>query len=642
MARRDSKATVHQERFIVDYGWRVPSYQLEAILGLSKSQIDALRCGGALTKHTPRKSFAELFSLWHGRPPVDEDWPAPPRSGVNSYAWLPPEEAYLASLVGRLSVAEIAGILTTRLRKITGDPEAERSRVMVNLRINRLGLVTSDVVGGITASQAGREIGAYLAVHQAIEKGELKAFKVGRLQVIGYEAWAAWKKKRVFPPKGFVRLSTYKEPLSIKSDKLSEFARMGYIPTAIRCRTYGVGERSTQYGTWWIDPKAGEKLVADRRAGRPMPWHGKANRDNQKVTYALWLKRKHPETCQTCAIIWGADGPPKDFEEYLRRYPPLAHGAKRHLTLKWNPGFKVSEVAEKVGCPIARVRRAIANGALVPNEGSRPMRLSKTEISRWQARNLTTGDSPQSWLLLTEAERDYLFTQAQLRRFIKQGKLKTKRLESEGGRKVIHVPRHQCILLREQIGFTEEEAARRAGVSVARFLELVKGVNWRGATGIPLSTVQAAIKRLESHEGYTLEEAANELGVSVDWIQERRRDGTIHVSRTAWDRRRIYIPETMMRRLHKAKKHGPPGRRLGNSWLGASAAASDAGVSTATLYKWAENGDLVAKHTPSGWRYARYSVRRRARRYWKTVRFHRATPPQWLTDELETARSGRA
>jgi hypothetical protein len=61
----------------------------------------------------------------------------------------------------------------------------------------------------------------------------------------------------------------------------------------------------------------------------------------------------------------------------------------------------------------------------------------------------------------------------------------------------------------------------------------------------------------------------------------------------------------------------------------------EAGVSATSIMNWADCGDLERLHTPTGWRYPRDAVRARARLYWQHVRFKRATPPQWLRDEVE-------
>ena len=44
-------------------------------------------------------------------------------------------------------------------------------------------------------------------------------------------------------------------------------------------------------------------------------------------------------TCATCAAIWGEAGPPADFEDYVARYPALAHGAKRQFRQGTHGGF---------------------------------------------------------------------------------------------------------------------------------------------------------------------------------------------------------------------------------------------------------------------------------------------------------------
>lgn len=53
-------------------------------------------------------------------------------------------------------------------------------------------------------------------------------------------------------------------------------------------------------------------------------------------------------------------------------------------------------------------------------------------------------------------------------------------------------------------------------------------------------------------------------------------------------------------------------------------------MTTATIIKWAEQGELRRVRDPTGWRYERDALRARARAYWQGVRFHRARPPAWL------------
>lgn len=622
------------QQFVLANGWRVPTRALSAVLGQPVEEVERVRRTGACTRLKHKCSFAELFRLWHGRAPRDEEWPVPCKLGAcGTYEWQAPEIALLASLVGTLGSSEIATILTNRLREKTGDPNARRTRVAVQVRINAIGMQSTDVLGGITTAAAGREIGSLAIVHHAIHNKQLPARRVGRLWVIPVAAWAEWKSKRTFPPKDYKPLRSIRQGLAIRSDKLSEMARLGYVPTALRCNPYGTRGPSTQFGTWYIHKKVAAKLLADRRAGRPMPWHGKPLADNLRTTFRLWEKRRHPASCVTCAEIWGKNGVPLSYEDYALRYPPLAHGAKRHLTRPWSPGLTTGELAVLAGCSVNRVRRAIENGALFATHVGRRNYVSRTDATRWRARKCPTGESNKCWISLNAASTQYLFTMAELRRFIRQKKLKSKVGTAGAMRGVVYIPRHQCALLRERIGLTEEQAAKRAGVSLAKFRRLVRGVNWRKANGIPLVTVKAVIKRLESREGYTVAEAAAAVDMPVEWVHARKLDGTIRVTRAKWDNRRSYITEPMLQRLKNAKNNPTVSDRLSRNRLRLSEAAYDAGVSTGTLLKWARSGDLDRQWVRDVWRYNRRSVRVRARHYWKSVRFHRATPPGWFRAE---------
>lgn len=617
--------------FVIAYGWRAYAYELAAILGQSVDDIERIRRSGACIRLLEKKGFSELFSLWYGRPPEEEDWP-PPRKfgGKGTYEWQGPELALLASLVGRLSIADIAQTLTTRLRKITGDPKAVRSPSSIQVRMNKIGLQTTDVLGGITITLAGREIGSSSVIRQAIRNKTLPARRVGRLLVIPYDAWETWKSKRDVPPKNFIPLSSIRQALAIRSDKLSEFARMGYIPTANRYNLYGAKGPSTKFGTWYIDKKIAEKLVADRRVGNPMPWHGKPMEDNLRATFKLWNKRKHPPSCKTCADIWGKQGTPRSYEEYTKRYPLLAHGEKRHLTRQWDPGLTISEVAKYTKCTELQVRRAIRNGMLDSTLERRRRYVSRTDATRWKARKCPIGENTKSWLSLETASNRYLFTCRELRKYIDCGKLKSKIGINGAARNIVYVSKHQCAKLREEVGFTEKQAAKKIGVSVTKLHKLLEGVNWRKAKNIPLVTVQAAIKRLNSREGYTISEAAKKVGKSAQWVQDRIKDGTIKVVKAKWDRRRLYISAPMLKRLQEAKKSTTKQEYVTEAWLLLNEAAIEAGVSITTIMHWFNEGELKRQRLKGRYRYHRKSVRSRARIYWENVRFHRAKPPKWL------------
>ncbi len=620
-------------RFVLEHGHRANTLDLASILNRPEADIRRLRATGACSSRGRGKGFAELFSLWHGREPEAEDWPAPRKVRPGEYEWQAPEIALLASLVGRLGKNEIAQVLTERLRHLTGDPNAARGPGAVQNTMSRIGMQSKDVVGGITTSAAGQEIGSLAIINQAIHKRELRAVRVGRRWVIPYEAWAAWKATRVFPPQGYVLLSTLKQPLSIRSDKLSEFARMDYVPTAIRCNPCGTGQPSTQFGTWYIERKVADTLIADRQAGRPMPWHGKPLNENLQVTYRLWQQRKHPAGCKTCTDIWEGQGAPKTFEDYAVRYPPLAHGAKRHLTRPWNPGLTVAEVARKAGCSVTQIGRAIAHGTLPSTKQGRTTFITRTDATRWISRGSPAGDTQKSWVSLETACQRYLFTERDLKAFIASGALAAK-VGIEGAmRGIVYVSKAQCAKLREEIGFTEQEAARRIGVSVPQLRNVLQGVNWRGTGAIPLATIQAVIKRLQSNPGYTIEEAAAAVDKSSTWVEERISDGTVRPLRKQHGQNRLYLSEPMLRRLRDVSVNPPLRPTQQPGWLRLGEAAREAGVTTATIIKWAERQELERRPGTNGWRYSRDAVRSRARAYWQTCRFHRAAVPQWLASE---------
>lgn len=619
--------------FVLAHGWRAATHDLAAVLGVAPEAIESVRRTGACAKLDRPLDFAELFALRHGRPPAEDEWPPPRRTGRGGYEWQAPEVALLAGLVGQLGTNEIAQVLTARLRERTGDATAERTAVSVQVRVHLIGLQSGDVLGGITTAQAGREAGSTALIHQAIRNGSLAAHKVGRLLVIPHVAWAAWKAQRAAPPEGFVRLASLREPLGIRSDKLSEFARMGYVPTALRCNPFGVPGPSTQFGTWHIAADMARQLIADRRAGRPMPWHGKPLADNLRATWRRWQQRCHPEDCATCRDIWAVHGAPKDFDDFAARYPGLAQGAKRHLTRPWTPGSTVAEVAAAACCPQSHVRRAIASGVLAAASWNGTLYVTRTDATRWVARRCPSGEGERSWIALETACRQYLFTPRELRQHIAAGTLGCKRGTEGTMRGRDYVLRQQCAQLRERLGFSEAEAARRVGVSIERLHVLLDGLTWRTAQGIPLVTVQAAIKRRESQEGHTLEEAAALLDVPLAWVKARKRDGTVRVAQARWDRRRQYLTGPMVERLREALRYPKEVREpQAPEWLSLGAAAREAGVSATTIQHWVSAGELACRGAPGQRRYHREAVRARARRHWAHCRFYRAQRPAWLDD----------
>lgn len=637
----DTQESEDWRRFILRYGWRAPLHHLAEVVGKPLDQVERARRVGTCTPLAHPKEFAELFSLWHGRAPEDDEWPVPRRRGDTpdgSYEWLAPEVALLASLVGQVSKPDISEVLTNRLRALTGDRSAVRTPHSVQVRINRIGLQTSDVLGGITVSEAGRQVGSVMTIYQAIANKVLPARSIGNRLVIPHDEWERWKQGRIFPPDGFVALASLKEPLGIRSDKLSEFARAGHIPSAVRCNPFGSRIKSTQFGTWFIDPTVATTLVADRRAGRPMPWHGKPSTDNLRQTYKLWSKRRHPPECTMCQEIWGGKGAPEAFNDYALRYPPIAFGAKRHLTRRWAPGLTLEELAAETGFELHQVRHAITNGTLGVTRVGRSVYVSRTEATGWIGRGCPTGAGEASWVSIETAMKLYLFTASELDAHIAEGTLSS-RVGTEGAmRGVTYVPRHQCAQLRARIGFSEAQASAKVGVSVQDLRNLLDDLDWRAADGVPLACVQAAIKRVRSCRGLSIAEAADSVGATEAWVSDRIADGTIKVSRARWSDR-IYLSEPMVARLRTAKARPVPVRQLLDplEWLILGEAALVAGVSITTVRNWSDAGDITHQMANTGQVFGRESVMSKARIYWDGVATsrRRAEPPAWLVAERE-------
>lgn len=631
------------QRFVLTHGSGALNRHLAAVLGRSVDEIERAKhalgpSGPHRKKRKKGKSFEALFLAWNGRPPADGEWPAPAHyPSRNGYEWQQPELALLATLVGELGVQEIAQVLTERLRRVTGNKRAGRNRLAVQNQITRIGLTASDVVGGITLAAAGREIGSYSLLQNAVRQGQLKTRRVGRLIVVPHAAWKQWKASARAAPEDFVQLSTLRKALGISSDsKLPEFASMGYVPGAIQVKPFGQsGAHTTHFGTWYIPKATADTLIADRQAGRPMPWHGKPLRDNLKATFRLWEERKHPQDCETCRQIWGAGGAPGTFDDYVARYPQLEYGAKRHLTRVWTPGLTVDEVARSSGRAASFIKRAIANGALNASKVGRITYITRTEATRWVSRHCPSGAGEKSWLAFETAMHQHHFSRDELEELCRTGKLASK-IGTEGtSRGVRYVARHQCAQLRQAMGYTLEQAAAIAHMSIDRMAGLLDGVNWRGAAGIPRDTVMAAIKRAQSAQGLTVEEAAEAIGAPLEWVLRCVADGVVAVRRNAWDER-AYLTDAMIKRLKAAQFRVPQVETPTPDWVRLSEAAGVAGVSTTTLIRWGEAGDVRRLNAPSGWHYHLGDVQEIARDYWRSPRLRRARPPAWLREELET------
>jgi hypothetical protein len=280
---------------------------------------------------------------------------------------------------------------------------------------------------------------------------------------------------------------------------------------------------------------------------------------------------------------------------------------------------------------------AIRNGALRATREGRGYRVNQSDASRWVTRRCPTGNGRTSWISIETAMRWYDFTPKEIVALILGDRV---RAREENGR--FFVMRQQVAELRQDIGYTEAQAAAKVGVTVATLRELLAGVHWRKRGLIPLVTVQAVIKRRHSQHGYTIPEAAAEVAKPASWVQERIQDGTIRVARARWDRRRPYVTAPMLARLKRAAEHDVDRKPcLSAAWINLATAARLAGVSTGTVHAWRVAGDVRTRQTRTGARFARTAVMARARRYWRTCRLHRAVPPEWLRAE-QAAKEPRA
>lgn len=157
------------------------------------------------------------------------------------------------------------------------------------------------------------------------------------------------------------------------------------------------------------------------------------------------------------------------------------------------------------------------------------------------------------------------------------GALKSKTGTHGAMRGIVYVSKAQCAKLREEIGFTEQEAARRAKITVPQLQDALHGVDWRGTGAIPLATVQAVIKRLQSSPGCSIAEAARAIGKDAAWVEDRIRDGTVRTLRTKHAPGRLYLSEPMIRRL-RAAGIAPRAQTVPQAgWLRLGEAALEAG-----------------------------------------------------------------
>lgn len=615
------------QQFIVDYGAGADAYYLSAVTGIPEKQIIRLRerlCGGLGTPK--RHGFTELFSLWSGKPPSDADWPLPRQHKNGHYEWQEREELQMAALAGTVSIPELANILTRRLQDLTGDCRAVRTLESVRNKFHEIGLQERDIPGAISLHEAGDEIGSYHVVHDVVTNRELPSFRSGRYLMIPREAWTRWKAKFCPPPPGFVRLSSIREALGIRSDaKLPEYAKNGYLQTAILCH------RNRGNGFWYIAQDEADRLTRDRRLGRPMPWYGKPSLCNQKATWKKFQERRHPDECQECARIWGKDGAPTTFEDFARRYHPLVQGAKRHLTRPWSQGLTIAEVSRRSGRNVRQIKSAIRNGTLITRDCDGA--ITSTQASLWISHKCPLGIREQSWMDFECACREYAFRRSELETLIRRGRVTEKRGQYGAQKGQRLVSKAQCANARGEIGYSPAAASRKLGLSRAQLFRYLEGLNWRTDQTIDRDTLLAVRKRMKRTYAIPLDEAAKQVGRSLSWIRGKARDGIIHPYQLPGDKRRHYLTQAMVHDLKRLASETKRAVHYRDAWFRLKYAAEHAGVSTTLITRWGCQGSVATRMRRSIRLYNRRDVERMARQVWGRNPGRRRSPPTWLIAE---------
>ncbi len=627
-----------QRTFVLEHGWRVRADRLAHVLGVDAAAIRTLRNRAPARKGTP-KAFGELFTLWHGRPPAEEDWPTPRRIGTRGgYEWLTPEELLLASFVGLHGPTDVAGILTDRLRRLTGDANAVRTAHETTIHASKLGLLQSDVLGGLTTAEAAKRAGVTKTlIFQELHRGTLRAFRVGTRHVIPVRALDDWKATRLpDPPKGWVKLWDLEKPLGIAgTSRLSWYAKNGLIPGAVFC----AGHR------WWIAPERAEEMLRTFRAGEPLPWHGKySHRSVTRRSYELWLKRRH-QRCRECAALWmRVGGEPRSFDEFHPRWMQFFEVQKRHLTAP--DGISAERSAEQLGVDKHTVGHAIKNRVLPAERiGSRWI-IRRADLRAWAARpqNMTSNDRSRSHRMLTtfrDGAVRHRLTSRELGAALKSGALHVVWQNCRA-----YLLRHELAALKARINrISVHEAAERAKVSDAVFLRSAKACSWRPGERITARLIYEVRRRREASWQLSFAEAAARLGRPVAWIRAAIAVGVLRPLKGV-DRRQIVVGR---KRVEQLLRDGipelPPAPRRGRpvEWLQGFEACELAGVTFSTVKRWATDREIRwrpwrSTDGPFGARYHKLSVLKRARRYWsEECRFRRAQPPAWLQDPERAA-----
>lgn len=576
-----------------------------------------------------RMGFEQLFALYHGRAPTLVDWPPPRKIGnIRGYEWQQPEINQLISLVGVISLDEIAKVLTEQLVERTGDRRAIRSKVSVQNRMRALGLLSTDVVGGITASEAARRIGSYNVINSAIRAGRLGAFTVGRIMVIPWEGWSRFLEERGQVPEGYVRLASIRAALGISSDsKLPEFASAGYIPTAIKIKAHS-GPRAASI--WYISAETAAKLVHDRRAGLPMPWQGKPLLANMLQSYKRWKQHRHPASCEECKEIWGKPGAPASEADFLARYPGLGSVQKRHITKRWVPGLTLSDVAKTAGVAYSGVLADVRGGQLKAKRVATRYVVTPSEMRRWMRWRARTKPDP-----MTNMERacsTYLFTAKEMKGLVSRKVVAM--TQSEDGRQLVSIV--DVVRARNARPIPLERVAIHLGLTLAELQPRIAPYGDTVRKGISLDILRRIKSEGARRKGVTIEAAAERLRKPVKWVQAFIDAGEVHPIQDAAGQ--VLLTDNSVKRLHSLRHVKPPvSSRPAESgpWLSQMEAAKDGGVCQALIQRFRKQARRRIRTTKVLGKVFLHQedIRAVVARYWLSERTRTrrdSPPPAWI------------
>lgn len=194
------------------------------------------------------------------------------------YPWSAEEDQELKRWYGRVSRGELAAKVTTVLRRVTGDPEAERTQNAVATRAQQMGLVA---YGGsqheVYLREAARQTGVdYKFIFDVVRSDELPTTKRGKQRYVSYHDLALWfvdfRERQLMQAEALDAIEgeeTISKQEAMKLTGLSETHITRYLQTGIitAWQIPNLGGK-TRNGEWRVQRVSAEAFVTARSEGR--------------------------------------------------------------------------------------------------------------------------------------------------------------------------------------------------------------------------------------------------------------------------------------------------------------------------------------------------------------------------------------